>query len=217
MQWAWMSASNTTVAFSCHAHLGAAANRDYNGQVGVYGTQGLPAVANVPGSRDSAVTWVDSSWHFWLFGGEGLDANGLHRIGLLGTLNARFHWSGNHCTSSTIGCSKSVRIWQCPTFHWTVRFTVVKMVLLELAESVPVTANVYVPEFVPRFVGDESPLSPHPAHQQSTSSQASIAARRRRRAGMPHRNMTARTTFPPVPHRFFPSGSASEALEGALL
>jgi hypothetical protein len=48
MQWAWMSASNTTVAFSCHAHLGAAANRDYNGQVGVYGTQGLPQWQTFP-------------------------------------------------------------------------------------------------------------------------------------------------------------------------
>jgi hypothetical protein len=74
MQWARMSASNTTVAFGCHAHLQGAANCDYNGQVGVCGRQGLPAVENVPGSRNSAVTSVDSSWRLWLFGGEGFDA-----------------------------------------------------------------------------------------------------------------------------------------------
>ncbi len=42
----------------------------------VYGTLGVPAAANTPGGRDSAANWVDSTGHFWLFGGEGADATG---------------------------------------------------------------------------------------------------------------------------------------------
>jgi hypothetical protein len=88
MQWAWIrQATRQWISVTTRTSRGAA-NCDYNGQVGVYGTQGPPAVGIVRGSRDSAVMWVDSSWHFWLFGGEGLNASGLQRIGLLGTLNA---------------------------------------------------------------------------------------------------------------------------------
>jgi hypothetical protein len=37
---------------------------------GVYGTLGIPATANVPGARYSAVSWIDSTGNLWLFGGE---------------------------------------------------------------------------------------------------------------------------------------------------
>jgi hypothetical protein len=37
----------------------------------VYGTQGVPAPDNIPGLRSYAVTWVDASGNFWLFGGFG--------------------------------------------------------------------------------------------------------------------------------------------------
>ena len=37
---------------------------------GAYGTLGALAPGNIPGSRDSSVSWTDSSGHFWLFGGE---------------------------------------------------------------------------------------------------------------------------------------------------
>ena len=36
--------------------------------VGVYGTQGVAAGANVPGARYSAVSWIDSRNNLWLFG-----------------------------------------------------------------------------------------------------------------------------------------------------
>ena len=39
-------------------------------QTGVYGTQGTPSTTNVPGARDSAVSWIDSNNNFWLFGGR---------------------------------------------------------------------------------------------------------------------------------------------------
>ena len=37
---------------------------------GVYGTQGVPAAANVPVVRWCAVSWIDSSGNLWLFGGQ---------------------------------------------------------------------------------------------------------------------------------------------------
>jgi hypothetical protein len=47
---------------------------------GVYGTQGVPSSANIPGARYNAMSWVDSAGNFWLFGGVGdtsLEALGL--------------------------------------------------------------------------------------------------------------------------------------------
>lgn len=43
---------------------------------GVYGTQGTFATTNLPGARQQAVGWQDSSGDFWLFGGYGYDAFG---------------------------------------------------------------------------------------------------------------------------------------------
>lgn len=43
---------------------------------GVYGTQGTAATSNWPGGRTAAVSWVDGSGNFWLFGGNGYDVNG---------------------------------------------------------------------------------------------------------------------------------------------
>jgi N-acetylneuraminic acid mutarotase len=57
-EWTWMGGSSTV------------------NQSGVYGTRGTPAAGNLPGSRDIATTWTDSSGNFWLFGGFGFDVNG---------------------------------------------------------------------------------------------------------------------------------------------
>jgi N-acetylneuraminic acid mutarotase len=46
------------------------------GASGVYGMQGVSATGNVPGARQSAVSWTDSSGNFWLFGGVGYDSTG---------------------------------------------------------------------------------------------------------------------------------------------
>ncbi len=40
-------------------------------QPGVYGTQGIAATLNKPGSRNSSVTWRDAAGDLWLFGGIG--------------------------------------------------------------------------------------------------------------------------------------------------
>lgn len=54
-EWTWMGGAATARA------------------TGVYGTQGTAAAGNVPGARAAAVTWVDASGNFWLFGGTGYD------------------------------------------------------------------------------------------------------------------------------------------------
>ena len=45
-------------------------------QLGVYGTRGTASSSNVPGSRESSISWTDSNGSFWLFGGSGLDSTG---------------------------------------------------------------------------------------------------------------------------------------------
>lgn len=59
--WTWFAGSNASTGFA-----------------GVYGTQGTAAAGNLPGSRDSHMTWTDSNGHLWLFGGSALDAGGLN-------------------------------------------------------------------------------------------------------------------------------------------
>ena len=56
--WTWVSGSSTDFAS------------------GVYGTQGVASANNVPGARETAVSWTDTSGNLWLFGGEGLDSSG---------------------------------------------------------------------------------------------------------------------------------------------
>lgn len=43
-----------------------------------YGTLGVAAAGNTPGGRSGAGGWIDSSGDLWLFGGEGVDANGAY-------------------------------------------------------------------------------------------------------------------------------------------
>jgi len=62
-------------------------------QPGVYGTQGVAAGSNVPGSRYSAISWIDGSGNFWLFGGFGLDS-----AGNLGNLNDLWKFDGTNWT-----------------------------------------------------------------------------------------------------------------------
>ena len=56
--WTWVSGSDTV------------------NQAGVYGTKGIASASNVPGAREYAVSWVDNSGNFWLFGGVGRDSAG---------------------------------------------------------------------------------------------------------------------------------------------
>jgi N-acetylneuraminic acid mutarotase len=45
-------------------------------QYGVYGTMGVAASANNPGSRHGTATWTDAAGNLWMFGGEGLGFSG---------------------------------------------------------------------------------------------------------------------------------------------
>jgi len=46
-------------------------------QLGIYGTQGVTATGNEPGSRNPAASWIDLSNNLWLFGGFGYDSVSL--------------------------------------------------------------------------------------------------------------------------------------------
>ena len=82
-QWTWMSGSDK-------ANQPGIAGED---QPGIYGTLGVPAPGNVPGARVDANSWADSSGNLWLFGGEGVDANGT-----LGLLNDLWKFSAGEWT-----------------------------------------------------------------------------------------------------------------------
>jgi N-acetylneuraminic acid mutarotase len=73
--WAWISGSNTA------------------NQLGNYGTKGATDSANVPGSRDGAISWIDQSDIVWLFGGDGRDSAGSS-----GFLNDLWKFDGNNWT-----------------------------------------------------------------------------------------------------------------------
>ena len=55
--WTWISGNNSI---------------DQNG---TYGTQGIPEISNIPGSRYGSISWIDSNNNFWLFGGNGYSSN----------------------------------------------------------------------------------------------------------------------------------------------
>lgn len=59
------------------------------GQSGAYGTQGVGAATNQPGSRDSAATWTDSAGNLWLFGG----GSAYDVSGTVGALNDLWKYS----------------------------------------------------------------------------------------------------------------------------
>ena len=63
-EWTWMGGSN--VVPDSDSEWGT-----QPGQPGVYGTEGIPAVGNIPGARHSAAVWTDSSGNLWLYGGWG--------------------------------------------------------------------------------------------------------------------------------------------------
>jgi N-acetylneuraminic acid mutarotase len=57
-EWTWVSGGSTINA------------------TGVYGTLGVAAGGNVPGSRINIVSWADGKGNLWLFGGLGYDSTG---------------------------------------------------------------------------------------------------------------------------------------------
>ena len=81
-EWTWMGGGNTVGSGGRNFYP--FEYTDYAGQPGNYGTLGAFAPANVPGGRGNSSSWVDNQGTFWLFGGTGVDANGV--VGLLNDL-----------------------------------------------------------------------------------------------------------------------------------
>ena len=65
-QWTWQGGSST-LSVVVYGTWGAS---------GVYGSIGVPAAGEVPGSRGYAAGWIDANGDFWLYGGEGYDSRG---------------------------------------------------------------------------------------------------------------------------------------------
>jgi N-acetylneuraminic acid mutarotase len=87
--WTWAGGSNTVNAAA------------------VYGTQGVSSTSNIPGPRNSGVTWTDKSGNLWLFGGNGYDSTG--KQGFLNDLweyspsTQEWTWVGGSKTSNSTG------------------------------------------------------------------------------------------------------------------
>lgn len=71
-EWTWVRGSNTINTYNLAPN-----ESPVYGQAGVYGTLGVAAAANTPGSRTDAFTWTDKQGNFWLMGGSGLDSSGI--------------------------------------------------------------------------------------------------------------------------------------------
>jgi N-acetylneuraminic acid mutarotase/sugar lactone lactonase YvrE len=94
-QWAWMGGSSTVPG------------NGSGGNPGVYGTLGVTAAGNIPGGREGSATWIDSSGHFWLFGGGGEDANdssgNLNDLWEFNPSTNQWAWMGGSSTVPGVG------------------------------------------------------------------------------------------------------------------
>lgn len=74
---------------------------------GLYGAKGVGAVSNVPGSREGAVFWVDSSGGLWMFGGSGHDSAGvlgeLNDLWVFDPVGGNWTWVSGSITTSAPG------------------------------------------------------------------------------------------------------------------
>ena len=106
-EWAWMGGSSTLPA-SC-----AGSATQVCGEPGVYGTLGAPSAGNIPGGREQAVTWTDSSGNLWFFGGYGFDSgNGSYDAGRTLFLNDVWEYTPSTGLWTWMGGSSSNG---CPT------------------------------------------------------------------------------------------------------
>ncbi len=83
-EWTWIKGDSTT-------H-----------QAGTYGTEGVSSPGNNPGSRYLSISWKDQSNDLWLFGGYGLDEQGL------GSLNDLWKYSSSTNEWTWISGNKTI-------------------------------------------------------------------------------------------------------------
>ena len=96
-QWTWMGGSSTADS--------------QKGRPGTYGTLGIPAAGNYPGSRYQANGWTDQNGNLWLFGGMGTDSAGnfsiLNDLWEFNPITQEWAWiTGSkviHCASKSCG------------------------------------------------------------------------------------------------------------------
>jgi hypothetical protein len=106
-QWTWMAGSNTsTLSVPCGGGGIYPACPDH----GIYGTLGVPAPGNIPGSRQNAQSWIDKDGNFWLFGGTGQDSesNSAYSLNDLWRFNPatnQWAWMGGN---STLECNNAI-------------------------------------------------------------------------------------------------------------
>jgi hypothetical protein len=88
-QWTWVSGNNIVDG------------------VGVYGNQGVANAANVPGAREYASTWVDSTGNLWLFGGNGFaQGNGtglLNDLWMFNIASSQWTWVSGSNAAGAVG------------------------------------------------------------------------------------------------------------------
>jgi hypothetical protein len=85
-EWAWMGGSKGAI---------------YDEIPGVYGTLGVAAAGNIPGSRDSASSWIDNNGNFWLFGGASW--GGLNDLWMFNPGSKYWTWMGGSNTRGQSG------------------------------------------------------------------------------------------------------------------
>jgi N-acetylneuraminic acid mutarotase len=77
------------------------------GQPGVYGTLGTPAAGNIPGYRQGAASWTDSSGNLWLFGGTpGTATSFLNDLWEFNPSTNQWAWMGGG-NGSTMQCANN--------------------------------------------------------------------------------------------------------------
>lgn len=83
-EWTWEGGGN---------NLGSAQGLD-----GVYGTKGVAAASNLPGSRINTSEWTDADGHVWIFGGSGFDGDGhdgdLNDLWMYNPSRNEWSWEG---------------------------------------------------------------------------------------------------------------------------
>ncbi|MCX6992551.1 MAG: hypothetical protein NT011_05325 [Kiritimatiellaeota bacterium] len=87
--WTWMKGSNT------------------KNQFGIYGTQGVPDPANMPGAHMRATSWTDGQGAFWLFGGYGYvytsNAGVLNDLWKFDPITTNWTWMKGSNTKNQLG------------------------------------------------------------------------------------------------------------------
>ena len=92
-EWTWVSGSGALICQSNGADCI---------QPGVYGTLGVAAAGNVPGSREWSASWMDSSGNLWLFAG-GLNSPGSNDLWKFNPSTKEWAWMGGSSATDQSG------------------------------------------------------------------------------------------------------------------